>query len=106
MENILAVDNLNVSFWNRSIIRNLTFDVTQGDNLAVIGPNGAGKTVLLKALLGLIPLEGKIRWSAKARLCAHGQHRAGSKRSHAVRSGFAKMDWNGEMLRGMNAEHN
>jgi zinc transport system ATP-binding protein len=27
-----------------------------------LGPNGAGKTVLLKALLGILPFQGKIEW--------------------------------------------
>ena len=68
MESILSVRNLNVAFGSRVVIRGLSFDVRRGDNLAIIGPNGAGKTVLLKALLGLIPFEGEIRWSATARL--------------------------------------
>jgi zinc transport system ATP-binding protein len=68
MESILSVRNLNVAFGSRVVIRGLSFDVRCGDNLAIIGPNGAGKTVLLKALLGLIPFEGEIRWSATARL--------------------------------------
>jgi zinc transport system ATP-binding protein len=68
MDNILSVRNLNVAFRSRVIIRGLSFDVRRGDNLAVIGPNGAGKTVLLKALLGLIPFRGEVRWSSAARL--------------------------------------
>jgi zinc transport system ATP-binding protein len=68
MENILSVRDLNVVFGDRVVIRGLSFDVRRGDNLAIIGPNGAGKTVLLKALLGLIPFEGSIHWSATSRL--------------------------------------
>ena len=40
----------------------------RGDCVAIIGPNGAGKTVLLKALLGLVPYQGEIRWSHEAQL--------------------------------------
>jgi zinc transport system ATP-binding protein len=67
-ENILSVRNLAISFEGRTVIHGLNFDLHAGDNLAVIGPNGAGKSVLLKALLGLVPYEGEIRWSPKARL--------------------------------------
>lgn len=68
MDNILSVRSLNVAFRSRVIIRGLSFDVQRGDNLAIIGPNGAGKTVLLKALLGLVPFRGEVRWSSTARL--------------------------------------
>jgi zinc transport system ATP-binding protein len=65
---LLSVTNLNVSFGNREIIHDLSFEVQQGDCLAIIGPNGAGKTVLLQALLNLIPYRGEIRWRQDARL--------------------------------------
>ncbi len=65
---LLSVANLNVSFGNREVIQDLSFEVRQGDCLAIIGPNGAGKTVLLTALLNLIPYRGEIRWSHEARL--------------------------------------
>jgi zinc transport system ATP-binding protein len=65
---LLSVTNLNVVLGNRQIIHGLTFEVRQGDCVAIIGPNGAGKTVLLKALLQLIPYEGQILWSRQARL--------------------------------------
>jgi zinc transport system ATP-binding protein len=65
---LLSVTDLNVSFGNREVIQHLSFEVRQGDCLAVIGPNGAGKTVLLTALLNLIPYRGEILWSREARL--------------------------------------
>ena len=64
---ILSVAKLTVSLGGRDILRNLNFEVRDGDCLAIIGPNGAGKTVLLKALLRLIPYDGEIRWTANAR---------------------------------------
>lgn len=65
---ILRVTDLNISFGNRAVIQDLSFEVREGDCLAIIGPNGAGKTVLLKALLNLIPYQGEIRWSPGTRL--------------------------------------
>ena len=65
---ILSVENLHVAFGQNVVIDNLSFEVRKGDSVAVIGPNGAGKTVLLKALLGLVPSQGQIRWSPGARL--------------------------------------
>lgn len=68
MNRLLSVANLSVNFGNRDVIHDLSFEVQQGDCLAIIGPNGAGKTVLLQALLNLIPHRGEIRWSPEARL--------------------------------------
>lgn len=65
---LLSVTNLTVRFGDREVIRDLDFQVHQGDCIAIIGPNGAGKTILLKALLNLIPYRGEIVWSSEARL--------------------------------------
>jgi zinc transport system ATP-binding protein len=67
-DSLLSVTNVNVRFGNREVIHNLSFQVEEGDCVAIIGPNGAGKTVLLRALLRLIPYDGEIRWSDKARI--------------------------------------
>jgi zinc transport system ATP-binding protein len=65
---LLSVTNLSIRFSNREVIHDLSFEVQQGDCVAIIGPNGAGKTVLLSALLNLIPYRGEIHWSREARL--------------------------------------
>lgn len=43
---LLSVTDLTVSFGSHTVIRGLTFQVKQGEAVAIIGPNGAGKTVL------------------------------------------------------------
>ncbi len=59
---ILEVNNLNVEFDGNEVLRDLNFDVDEGEVLVILGPNGAGKTTLLRALLGLIPYRGSISW--------------------------------------------
>ena len=65
---VLSVRKLSVSFGQRTVLHDLTFDVTRGENLAIIGPNGAGKTVLLRALLNQLPYEGVIEWAPETKL--------------------------------------
>lgn len=38
----------------------MSFSVDEGEVVAVLGPSGCGKTTLLKAILGLVPHEGRI----------------------------------------------
>jgi zinc transport system ATP-binding protein len=68
MAKALEVRNLAIRFGRNEIFRALDFDVEAGSALAVIGPNGAGKTVLFKALAGLIPYEGTVKWAGGIRL--------------------------------------
>ncbi len=61
-ENILEVKGLTIKIEDNTIVSNLNFKVKKGETLAVIGPNGAGKSMLFRALLGLIPFKGEIKW--------------------------------------------
>jgi zinc transport system ATP-binding protein len=67
-EVILKVSNLRVKFSNQPIIENVTFEIKRGVTLAIVGPNGAGKTTLFRALLNLVPYEGKIEWGGKIKI--------------------------------------
>jgi len=59
---VLRVENLNVKLDGEEVLIELSFNVYEGEVLAILGPNGAGKTTLLKALLGIIPYEGIVEW--------------------------------------------
>lgn len=47
---MLKVKNLNKSFNNKKILKNITFNVEKGDRLAIIGPSGCGKSTFLRCL--------------------------------------------------------
>lgn len=65
---ILSVSNLSVRLQSQTILDNINFKVKKGTSLAVLGPNGAGKTVLFKALLNLMPYQGKVEWEKKVKI--------------------------------------
>lgn len=57
----LDFHNVSVSFGDKHILENITFQVPHGARVAVVGPNGAGKSTLFKAMVGLLPInEGQI----------------------------------------------
>jgi len=53
MNYILDINDISLSFRNKSILSDVSFRVSAGEFFVVIGPNGAGKTSLLKILSGL-----------------------------------------------------
>ena len=50
----LHVHHVTVRFSDTDVLQDVSFDLPQGDFLAVVGPNGAGKSTLIKVALGLI----------------------------------------------------
>jgi zinc transport system ATP-binding protein len=65
---LLGVRNLTVALDGSPILRDLSFDVAEGEFLTILGPNGSGKTVLVKALVGLLPYSGELTWHNKPRV--------------------------------------
>ena len=57
----MHIDNLSVQIGARTIVQDVSFEITTGDWVCIIGPNGAGKSSLLKALAGILPSAGNIR---------------------------------------------
>jgi len=45
-------------FRTKSILRDISFSVNDGDRLALIGPNGAGKSTLLQTIAGVLHCSG------------------------------------------------
>lgn len=57
-KNALEISHLNVSYGGVKALKDISLTVPEGDYLAIIGPNGGGKSTLLRAALGLIPVDG------------------------------------------------
>ncbi len=57
---MLKVRNLEVSYGNKIVLKDINFSVSSNEILAIIGPSGAGKTTLIKSIVKLIPFHGEI----------------------------------------------
>jgi heme exporter protein A len=51
----ISASNLGCVRGAREVFRNVNFNVSSGEALAVLGPNGAGKSSLLRLIAGLLP---------------------------------------------------
>jgi len=55
---LLRVESLQVAYGRSLVIDGLTFEVEEGEIVALLGTNGAGKSTLLKAISGILPVRG------------------------------------------------
>lgn len=61
-DTVLSVSGLSKAYGERTLFKELSFDLQRGEKLGIVGPNGAGKTTLINVLLGKEPAtEGKLR---------------------------------------------
>ena len=49
---VIKVEKLSKKIQGKEILRNISFEINDGECVALIGPNGAGKTTLIDCLLG------------------------------------------------------
>lgn len=68
---LLEVNGIGKSFGATSVLRGISFDLAEGEALAIIGSSGSGKTTLLRCLnfletadTGSITVAGETLWSA------------------------------------------
>lgn len=61
---IVSCKNVSLSYENKIVMTNLSFDIKKGEYLCIAGENGSGKSTLIKAILSLKAInEGEILFS-------------------------------------------
>jgi branched-chain amino acid transport system ATP-binding protein len=55
---LLEVRNLQVAYGSVQAVKGVDFHLEEGETVCLIGANGAGKTTILKAMAGLLPIQG------------------------------------------------
>jgi manganese/zinc/iron transport system ATP- binding protein len=54
----LELHDLSVSYQKKPVLYGVDLSIPEGSLVGLIGPNGAGKSTLIKAVMGLLPLDG------------------------------------------------
>lgn len=63
MVNALEIHGISKAFGGKTVIDNVSFNVTQGEIMGLVGPNGAGKSTIIRTVLGIIyPDSGRIEF--------------------------------------------
>ena len=76
MASFLQAENLSKSYGERVLFRNISFNINEGDKIALIAPNGTGKSSLLKILAGVDSSDrgGEVRFMRDIRVAFLDQH--------------------------------
>ncbi|AZU37648.1 MULTISPECIES: ABC transporter ATP-binding protein [Wolbachia] len=65
---IISILNLSLSFDDRTILNNISFNISKGESLVILGGSGSGKSVLTKIIIGLLkPDSGSIKINSESK---------------------------------------
>ncbi|MGB7317469.1 MAG: ABC transporter ATP-binding protein [Planktotalea sp.] len=65
---VMEMKNITLRFGGVVAIKDISFDIRQGEIRAIIGPNGAGKSSMLNVISGFyVPQEGQVLFNGKPR---------------------------------------
>ena len=94
----LSVRGLGVTFIERTLFSDVSFNVEFHDKVGFIGANGVGKTTLFRVLNGeLEPTEGVIAFEKSVRVGYMEQHACNNPRMDIFHELLSVFDWLGEM---------
>lgn len=65
---VISILNLSLSFDDRTVLKDLNFDILKGESLVILGGSGSGKSVLTKTIIGLLaPDSGSVKINSKSK---------------------------------------
>ena len=93
-EPLLAVSNISIAFGGVQALRDVSFEVREGEIFALIGPNGAGKTTMFNVISGVLrAASGDVRFAGRSivRAAPHAIARAGVARTYQIVRPFGRL---------------
>jgi branched-chain amino acid transport system ATP-binding protein len=95
---LLSVSSVHIAYGKVEAVRAVTLDVADNEIVTIIGANGAGKTTLLNAIMGILPLKGRVTFA--------GQDMARLEIEDRVAAGLSLVPEHRELFATMNVEDN
>ncbi|QDF40363.1 ABC transporter ATP-binding protein [Bradyrhizobium symbiodeficiens] len=65
MSALLSVTDAHVAYGKVEAVRSVSLEVGQNQIVTIVGANGAGKTTLLSAIIGILPLKGRVTFAGQ-----------------------------------------
>ena len=65
MSALLSVSDAHIAYGKVEAVRSVSLDVGDNEIVTIIGANGAGKTTLLNAIIGSMPLKGRVTFAGE-----------------------------------------
>jgi branched-chain amino acid transport system ATP-binding protein len=65
MTALLSVSDAHIAYGKVEAVRAVSLDVADNEIVTIIGANGAGKTTLLNAIMGILPLKGRVTFAGE-----------------------------------------
>jgi branched-chain amino acid transport system ATP-binding protein len=63
MSALLSVTDAHIAYGKVEAVRGVSLDVADTEIVTIVGANGAGKTTLLNAVMGVLPLKGRVAFA-------------------------------------------
>ena len=98
MSALLQVTDVHVAYGKVEAVRSVSLDVADNEIVTIIGANGAGKTTLLNAIMGVLPLKGRVTFA--------GGDMARMEIEDRVAAGLSLVPEHRELFAAMNVEDN
>ena len=96
---VLDMKNVRCGYGTRPVLNGVDLSVGAGETVLLAGPNGCGKSTMLKAILGMLPLDtGTIRFN--------GAPLEGMTTEKRVRAGIGYLRQTGNIFPGLTVEEN
>ena len=98
MSALLSVADVHVAYGKVEAVRSVSLEVADNEIVTIIGANGAGKTTLLNAVMGILPLKGRVAFA--------GEDVARLEIEDRVAAGLSLVPEHRELFASMNVEDN